>query len=121
MQLQRKADNKPVQKAEVKPFRKVLYNMNTHRECMENICSFGKYINKTWRYVCAEDPGYSEWVRKEQLLGSLGVLVLRNQPSAREGTQESQERYITADGTVWLGLREITCTNNEKCQWIDWL
>ena len=96
MQISKKTVQQPTEKKE---WKKVVYSMSTHRESFESLCSFGKYLNKTWGYVCREDPKYADWVRSELLLGSIGVL----KPRYAEKVEKPQ-CHVTETGEQWISL-----------------
>ena len=98
MHIKPKQENsQPTEKK--KEWKKVVYSMSTHRESFESLCSFGKYLHKTWGYVCREDPKYADWVRKELLLGSIGVL----KPRYAEKVEKPQN-FVTEEGHQWISL-----------------
>jgi len=97
MQISKKVQQKP--DTQKKEWKKIPYSMSTHRESYESLLSFGKYLHKTWGYVCREDPQYADWIRSQELLGSLGVL----KPRYAEKVEKPQH-FVTDTGEHWIGL-----------------
>ena len=90
----------PVKKSYSKPEK---VNMKLYVYAWDNLLPYGKYVNKTLEYVCDNDPKYFDWLEKEGLLLTWGLLDEKQKPK-EEQKKNTKKFWSERTKTYWIDL-----------------
>ena len=77
-------------------------DMNLYTYAWENLVPYGKYTNKTLEFVFLRDPKYFDWLEKECLLLTWGLLDEKQKP--KEQKRNSNKFWSERTKTYWIDL-----------------
>lgn len=87
---------------EKKEYKNVWVDWRIYEVDPEHLIPYGKYVNKPLSWVMGNDDSYYEWLAKNNLFGSWGLIRQKKPP-----------KHITAEGE-WLSIYEIPGTGIES-------